>query len=207
MERGSAAESKPSVRKLRPAHYAFPPLPGKRKGALLPPIRLLSQGGKAMRVAGFVTVAAMVLGSVGAYAQGAPAPAAPKDKAAYFANSDLQSIWKDLEARQVLNKRVLEGGAYSINVRIVRPTDPPLQHATSLDIWLVQAGSATAITGGEMVDLKKRADSDDAAGSSIKGGVEQALKPGDVLYVPPGVPHGFKDLKDFRAFLIRFETK
>jgi hypothetical protein len=72
---------------------------------------------------------------------------------------------------------------------------------------LVSAGSATAVTGGQLLEVKKRPNSDDAAGTSIKGGVEQALKAGDVLYVPPGVPHGFKDIKGFRAFLIRFDTK
>ena len=163
-----------------------------------------------MRKFGIVPVAALVLwGSVGQAAQNGPAaaPPAPTDKAAYFTNSDLQNIWKDLEARQVLNKRVLEGGAYSINIRIVKPTDAPLVHAQSLDIWLVSAGSATAVTGGKLVDVKKRPNSDDAAGSSITGGVEQPLKAGDVLYVPPGIPHGFKDIQGFRAFLIRFDTK
>jgi hypothetical protein len=33
------------------------------------------------------------------------------------------------------------------------------------------------------------------------------LKVGDVLYGPPGLPHGFKDIQGFRAFLIRFDTK
>jgi hypothetical protein len=28
-----------------------------------------------------------------------------------------------------------------------------------------------------------------------------------VLYVPPGVPHGFKDIAGFRAFLIRIDAK
>jgi mannose-6-phosphate isomerase-like protein (cupin superfamily) len=139
---------------------------------------------------------------------GAPAaPPAPAGKAGYFANSDLQNIWKDLEARQVLNKRVLEGGSHSINIRIVRPTDEPLVHLKSLDIWLVTAGSATAVTGGELLDMKKRPNGDDTGGTSIKGGVEQPLKAGDVLYVPPGVPHGFKDIQGFHAFLIRFDTK
>ena len=162
-----------------------------------------------MRKSGIVAVAAMALWSGGVYGQAAPAaaPSAPADKATYFANSDLQNVWKDLEARQVLNKRVLEGGAYSINIRIVKPTDAPLVHAKSLDIWLVSAGSATAVTGGQLLEVKKRPNSDDAAGTSIKGGVEQALKAGDVLYVPPGVPHGFKDIQGFRAFLIRFDTK
>ena len=139
--------------------------------------------------------------------RGCRGPPAPTGKAGYFANSDLQNIWKDLEARQILNKRVLEGGSHSINIRIVRPTDEPLVHANSLDIWLVSAGSATAVTGGQLLDMKKRPNSDDAAGTSIKGGVEQPLKAGDVLYVPPGVPHGFKDIQGFRAFLIRFDSK
>jgi hypothetical protein len=91
-----------------------------------------------------------------AYGQAAPggaaaAPPAPTGKAGYFANSDLQNIWKDLEARQLLNKRVLEGGSHSINIGIVRPTDEPLVQANSLDIWLVSADSATAVTGGQLL--------------------------------------------------------
>jgi mannose-6-phosphate isomerase-like protein (cupin superfamily) len=135
------------------------------------------------------------------------AASAPRDKAAYFPNEDLQSIWKDLEAKQVINKRVLEGGAYSINVRIVKEGDAPLVHASSMDIWVTTAGTATAITGGQLVDGKKRPNVDDEAGSAIRDGVERALKAGDVLYVPAGVPHGFKDIKGFRALLIRFDTK
>lgn len=135
------------------------------------------------------------------------APPAPTDKAAYFTDTDLQATWKDLEARQVINKRVLEGGAYSINIRIVKEGDAPLVHAKSADVWVMTAGSATAITGGQLVDPQKRPNVDDVAGSSIRGGVQQALKPGDVLYIPPGVPHGFRDVKGFRAFLIRFDTK
>lgn len=145
--------------------------------------------------------------SQGRQGGGAPAPPAPKDKAAYFPNADIQSTWKDLEARQVINKRVLEGGAHSINVRIVKESDAPLVHAASADVWVVQAGTATAITGGQLADSQKRPNSDDAAGSSIRGGVEQPLGAGDVLYVPAGMPHGFKNVKGFRAFLIRFDTK
>ncbi len=164
-----------------------------------------------MNKLGTVAVAAMMLWGGVAYGQApggrAPAPPAPTGKAGYFANSDIQNIWKDLENRQVLNRRVLEGGSHSINVRIVTPKDAPLVHANSLDIWLVTAGSATAVTGGQLVDGKKRPNSDDQAGAAIKDGVEQPLKPGDVLYVPPGVPHGFKDIQGFHAFLIRMDAK
>lgn len=133
--------------------------------------------------------------------------AAPKDKAAYFPKADIESTWSDLEARQVLNRRAMEGGAYSINIRIVKEQDPPLVHAQSADVWVTMAGTATAVTGGELVDAKKNPKSDDASGSSIRGGIEQPLQAGDILYVPPSVPHGFKNVKGFRAYLIRFETK
>jgi len=134
-------------------------------------------------------------------------PLAPKDKAAYFPKADIESAWRDLEARQVLNRRAMEGGAYSINIRIVKEGDASLVHAQSADVWVMMAGTATAVTGGELVDLRKNPKSDDASGSSIRGGVEQPLQAGDILYVPPSVPHGFKNVKGFRAFLIRFETK
>src|SRR5262245_3622761 len=149
---------------------------------------------------------AIALGQGGQGASAQQAPRAPADKAAYFANTDFQSIWKDLEARQVINKRVLEGGSHSINVRIVKENDAPLVHAKSADVWVVTAGTATAVTGGQLVDSQKRPNSDDAAGACIQGGTEQPLKAGDVLYVPQGVAHGFKNVKDFRAFLIRFDT-
>src|SRR4029453_15858119 len=190
---------------------------------------------------------AIALGQGGQGAAAQQAPRAPAEKAAYFANTDFQSIWKDLEAKQVINKRVLEAGNHSINVRIVKENDAPLVHARSADAWVVTAGTATAVTGGQLVDSQKRRNSDhppgapmvpgraadggvgtprtatavtggqlvhsqkrpnsdDAAGASIQGGTEQPLKAGDVLYVPQGVPHGFKNVKDFRAFLIRFDT-
>ena len=133
-----------------------------------------------------------------------PAPPPPMDRAGYWPNNDIQDIWKDLEARQVINKRVMEGGSYSINVRIVTGSEAPLVHAHSCDVWILQAGTATAITGGELMNGKKRPNSDDIAGDSIRGGKEQALKAGDVLWIPPGLPHGFKDVKGFRAFLIRW---
>jgi len=139
-----------------------------------------------------------------AAAQAAPAP---KDRAAYFPNTDLRSIWADLEARQVINKRVLEGGTHSINIRIVKEGDAPLVHATSADVWVVMAGTAVAMTGGQLVDPRKRPNTDDEAGSAIRNAVEQPLQAGDVLYVPTSVPHGFKNVRGFRALLIRFDTQ
>jgi mannose-6-phosphate isomerase-like protein (cupin superfamily) len=132
---------------------------------------------------------------------------APADKAAYFGHGDIENIWKELEAKQVINKRVLDGGKYSINIRIVEDTSAPLVHDTSADVWVMEEGSAVAVTGGKLLNPKKKPGVDDIAGTSIEGGTGQPFLPGDILYVPPGVPHGFKDIKGFRAYLIRFDVK
>src|SRR6266545_3298274 len=36
----------------------------------------------------------------------------------------------------------------------------------------------------------------DMTGTGVKGGVSKVLKPGDVVYVPPGVPHYFSAIPD-----------
>ncbi len=134
-------------------------------------------------------------------------PPAPTDQAGYWGAASMQNIWKELEAKGVLNNRVAEGGAFSINIRIVTSKDAPLIHASTADVWIAMEGSATAVTGGKLVDGKKRPTSDDQAGTSIEGGVEQTMMPGDILFVPPNVPHGFKDIKGFRGYLIRFDVE
>jgi mannose-6-phosphate isomerase-like protein (cupin superfamily) len=154
-----------------------------------------------MRLRGVVIVTALV--AVITAPARAQEPARPGDKAVHWSATEFQGIWSDLEAKEVILRRVLEGGSYSVNVRIVKEGDAPLVHADTVDVWLVQAGTATSITSGELVDAKKNPRTGDLSGSGIRGGIERPLRPGDVLFVPSGVPHGFKDVQGFRAFLIR----
>ena len=133
-------------------------------------------------------------------------PPAPTDKAGYWGAAGMQDIWKELEAKGILNNRVAEGGSFSINIRIVTSKDAPLVHASTADVWIAVEGSATVVTGGKLTDGKLRPNTDDVAGTAIVGGIDQPIKPGDIVYVPPGVPHGFKDIKGFRGYLIRFDV-
>jgi mannose-6-phosphate isomerase-like protein (cupin superfamily) len=125
----------------------------------------------------------------------------------YIANSESQSIWKDLEARNAIVRRVMDGGTYSINVRVGRQGDPPWIHRHMTCLWIVQAGSATAVSGGQLLDAKNPPQNDDLVGSSVKGGIEQSLQAGDIFYVPPGVAHQFTNQQGFRALVIHFNTK
>lgn len=130
----------------------------------------------------------------------APAvPAAPTDKTAFWTNEEIQARWKDNEANKRNNSRLFEGPTnITANVRIVAGDDPPATHDTTADLWIVTAGTAVARTDGQIVENN--------GAKSIRNGVQRTVHPGDILYVPPGVPHHFTDMNGFRAWLMRFDT-
>ena len=139
----------------------------------------------------------------GARAGGTPAPPVPDlatDKTMFWPAADIEARWKDNEANKRINSRIYNGPAnISANVRIVLPGDPPATHVETADLWLVTAGEATARTDGQIVE--------ENGARVIRNGVARMVHPGDVLYVPPGVPHHFTDIKGFRAWLIRFDVE
>ena len=68
-------------------------------------------------------------------------------------------------------------------------------HTKDADIVYVLDGAATLVTGGSAVDAKVT-EPDELRGSSITGGEEHELKKGDVIIVPAGVPHWFKEVSN-----------
>ena len=66
-------------------------------------------------------------------------------------------------------------------------------HTQDADIIYVLEGTATMVTGGTVVDGKNIA-ADEIRGASIQGGDTRELVKGDVMIVPHGVPHWFKEV-------------
>lgn len=64
-------------------------------------------------------------------------------------------------------------------------------HEKQADIILIESGTLTLVYGGEVVDGKTTAPGE-IRGTSIKGGTELALGPGDVLNIPAKVAHQMK---------------
>ena len=67
-------------------------------------------------------------------------------------------------------------------------------HTRDTDIAYVLAGSALLVTGGTAVDLKPTGP-EELRGTAIEGGDTKELVPGDVVVIPNGVPHWFKEVK------------
>ena len=67
-------------------------------------------------------------------------------------------------------------------------------HVKDADIIYVLEGSTTFVTGGTMVDGKTTAP-DEIRGPRIDGGESRRLGKGDVIIVPHGTPHWFKEVQ------------
>lgn len=66
-------------------------------------------------------------------------------------------------------------------------------HELDTDIIYVLGGTATIVTGGKSLESKQVA-ANEFRGSSVDGGETRNLKKGDVLVVPKGTPHWFKQV-------------
>lgn len=66
-------------------------------------------------------------------------------------------------------------------------------HLKDADIIYVQEGAATLVTGGTVVD-PKNVTADEVRGAEISGGETRQISKGDVIIVPAGTPHWFKEV-------------
>jgi mannose-6-phosphate isomerase-like protein (cupin superfamily) len=85
------------------------------------------------------------------------------------------------------------------------------EHDLVSEVYYILEGSATLVTGSEIVGLKSRPADDRAVkllngpggnGSSIRNGVTYHLKPGDVVVIPAGVGHWFTKVDDHIRYLM-----
>lgn len=63
-------------------------------------------------------------------------------------------------------------------------------HKVKADVMVIQTGTATLVTGGEVIDPVVTGPNE-IQGSGIEGGVKRTVGPGDVIEIPAGVPHQF----------------
>ena len=90
---------------------------------------------------------------------------------------------------------LLDGAGRNYMVHTSRRTTPGQAeiHTRDTDIIYVVEGSATFVTGGRAVGAKETA-ADELRGAAIDGGVTRRIAKGDVITVPAGTAHSFKDV-------------
>jgi mannose-6-phosphate isomerase-like protein (cupin superfamily) len=101
---------------------------------------------------------------------------------------------QQVQAAFAQGRPLIEAGDYKIHAS--RREGPGMAeiHTRDTDIAYVLQGSATLVTGGMVVGVKPTG-AEELRGSAIEGGESRRLLPGDVVVIPNGVPHWFKEVQ------------
>ncbi len=74
-------------------------------------------------------------------------------------------------------------------------------HEKETDVFHVIDGEATFVTGGTMIG-EKSTKAGQQVGSEIKGGQTHHLTKGDVIVIPAGTPHWFKEVPNSITYYV-----
>jgi glc operon protein GlcG len=109
--------------------------------------------------------------------------------------SDVSYFDHDAVAQSFAKGTVLFDGRDGYMVHTSRRDGPGQAevHVRDADVIYVQEGGATFVTGGSVVDPKTVAP-EEIRGKEISGGETRRLARGDVVIVPAGTPHWFKEV-------------
>jgi mannose-6-phosphate isomerase-like protein (cupin superfamily) len=75
-------------------------------------------------------------------------------------------------------------------------------HPFSTETYYIVEGTGSLVTGGTLeMPLSPSADPDVVRSKAIKAGVTTKVAKGDVIVVPPGIPHWFKAIDGTITYL------
>jgi len=141
---------------------------------------LIWRGRRALR-----TLAAACL-ALALTAAGEPAKAPPRG-AEVTSAAHLRAMVATTVDGLVTHAAVADPGARTIVVRRDRPGQVEVHDALN-DVVVAQAGAAVLLAGGHAEGLRQT-EAGEWRGGTIAGGERRALGPGDVAWIPAGVPH------------------
>jgi mannose-6-phosphate isomerase-like protein (cupin superfamily) len=141
---------------------------------------------------------AALIGLLSAAQTPAPAPST------YLGDSEIWATLKETAktAPDMHTAPVKNTDHYRINV--VQRTKPQgaIAHPGFVEVHHIIEGTGTLVTGGTIV----RPAGASAGSATIDGGVSRRVVKGDVVLIPAGAPHWYKDLEGTLTYLeVRFE--
>jgi len=124
-----------------------------------------------------------------------PAPAAEKESPTYIENQTILDAFGKTGAPPLV-----PGEQYNVAANRRTANGQVEIHEKETDILLVVDGSATFVTGGKAIEPTTTRPGQIRA-KSIEGGQTYNLKKGDMVVIPAGQPHWFKQVNGFVNYL------
>jgi mannose-6-phosphate isomerase-like protein (cupin superfamily) len=153
-------------------------------------------------------------------------PTCNKCSATYISGDEIQAYLKRAPGRannSVADQQVraIDVGRSNVDIGVVyrggtqSAGSAVAEHDQVSEVYHILDGSATLVTGPDIVDWKRRPADNDAVrllngpggnGASIRNGATYELKAGDVVVIPAGVGHWFTKVNDhIRYLMIRID--
>lgn len=106
-----------------------------------------------------------------------------------------------IEKAKVAPGTLARGTDHNVSVSRRDKTGQSEVHANETDVFHVISGTATLVTGGTVTDAKTTGPGQ-IRGSGISGGTTHTLKEGDVIAIPKGTPHWFKEVPNEIVYFV-----
>ncbi len=101
---------------------------------------------------------------------------------------------RDVSAAFTKGAALAQGDTYKVDASRRDAPGEVEVHEKDTDIFYVLDGTATFVTGGTLQDGRQTAPFE-IRGTKLVGGDVRTLAKGDVIVVPKGTPHWFRDVK------------
>jgi mannose-6-phosphate isomerase-like protein (cupin superfamily) len=142
------------------------------------------------------------------------APATNATPATYVTAAEIDAALRQMPPTSTTYDKpikTVDTGAYKVTIVVLRripgkTADSALVHDRVTEVYQILTGAGTFETGGALVDGKPVDLTSEAAGPSVRGtiqgGESRRMEPGDVVVIPPGVPHRFSKLEGTITYLV-----
>jgi mannose-6-phosphate isomerase-like protein (cupin superfamily) len=112
----------------------------------------------------------------------------------------------EVEAKFESGGLLLDAGAWKLDAGRREAPGEVEYHERVVDVMHVVRGTATVVTGGEMLDVREVAPGELRA-RAVDGGWPHELREGGVFAIPNGVPHQFTEVSSpFLYFVVKVEA-
>ena len=96
-----------------------------------------------------------------------------------------------LNAHGLASQKLGDMGNYNFGLALRRQSGAAEVHLKTADIFVIESGEADLVTGGTVVNPTNSSPTE-VRGTAIQDGTEHHVVAGDVLTIPPGMPHQMK---------------